>query len=336
MDPNILKRLGIKIGHYTDEKSLTGLTCVLAEEGAYIGIDVRGSNSGTLNTPGFGPKAASDLVHAVVLTGGSLFGLESTFGVVQYLEERDIGNYTRAAVIPGTVAAVIYDVAVGNGRVRPSKQDGYQAARDAKDNESVLNAQGNVGVGTGATIGKWAGGVPMKGGFGIGVANIGPDIIVAAFVVTNAVGDVVNPKTGRFYSDCGRQNLVNEALNPNCKELLGLISMPSTNTTLAIVATNINLQKNQLSKVAEQAHNGMARAIHPIHTSLDGDVVFAISSMSGERKGLNDASSATIVDLVSLAAADAVAKGINNSIMQAKSIEGFPAYQKPFAPERRF
>jgi L-aminopeptidase/D-esterase-like protein len=327
MDCNILKRLGIKIGHYTDEDSLTGLTCFIAEEGACIGIDIRGSNSATLNTPGFGPKAASDMVHAVVLTGGSTFGLESTFGVIQYLEERNIGYHTRAAVIPGIVAAVIYDVAVGNGRVRPTKENGYLAAREATDGESLLNAQGNVGVGTGATIGKWAGGIPMKGGFGIGVSNIGPDIVVAAFVVTNAVGDIVNPKTGQFYSDCGRQNLVNEAIDPKYKELVGLLSMPSMNTTLAVVATNINLQKNQLSKVAEQAHNGMARAIHPIHTNLDGDVIFALSSKTGENKTLLDASAITVVDLVSLAAADATVKGINNSIRQAKSIEGFPAYQ---------
>jgi len=321
---NIQERLGIKIGHYTDEKNLTGLTCFIAEQGAKIGIDIRGSMTGTLNTPAFDAKAASQLVHGIVLTGGSIFGLESAFGAMQYLEENEIGYRTRAGIVPGIAGAVIYDIAVGDGKVRPTKTDGYRAAKSAGTGNMT---QGNVGVGTGATVGKWTSGIPMKGGFGIGITEIIEDILVAAFAVTNAIGDVVNPKTGQFYSESGQQRLVNEAFSPELPRLHGLISLGPTNTTLAVVATNLQLEKTQLMKVAELAHDGMARAIHPVHTNLDGDVIFAISSLTGEQRVLPKVSPLTCVDIIGLAAADALIKAINNSIIHAKSINGFPAYQ---------
>ncbi len=323
MDQSILQRLGIKLGHYTDEKNLTGLTCFIAESGAHIGIDVRGSNSGTLNTSVFEAKGAAELAHAVVLTGGSLYGLESSFGVMQFLEESDIGYQTRAGLVPLVTGAVIFDLAVGDGKVRPIKTNGYDAARQASD---LMLEQGNIGVGTGATVGKWALGRPMKGGFGMDVCILGEDILVAAFVVTNAVGDVVNPKTGEFYSQSGQYCQMIDDFTPRPGRLNGLMSLAPTNTTLAVVATNIALEKTHLMKVAEQAHNGMARAIHPIHTNMDGDVVFALSSLSGERRKLLASKTITTVDLISLAAADAMTKAINNSIVHAQSIPGFPAY----------
>jgi L-aminopeptidase/D-esterase-like protein len=321
---NTLERLGIKIGHYTDEKNLTGLTCFITEQGANIGIDIRGSGTGTLNTPAYDAKAAWHLVHGIVLTGGSTFGLESALGTMQYLEEHEIGYQTRAGIVPGITGAVIYDIGVGSSKVRPTKKDGYQTAKSADANNVT---QGNIGVGIGATVGKWVSGIPMKGGFGIGVTEITEDVLVAAFAVTNAVGDVVNPKTGKFYSESGQQRLVNEALAPELQRLNGLISVGPTNTTLAVVATNVKLEKTQLMKVAELAHDGMARAIHPIHTNLDGDVIFAISSLTGEQKVLSNVHPSTCVDIVGLAAADALVKAINNSIIHAKSIDGFPAYQ---------
>lgn len=324
MNQSILQRLGIKLGHYTDKKNLTGLTCFIAESGANIGIDVRGSNSSTLNASVYEPKGAQTVVHALILTGGALFGLESAFGVMQFLEGKDIGYQTTAGVVPLITGAVIFDLAVGNSKVRPTKENGYRAAESAND---LTLDQGNVGVGTGATVGKWALGTPMKGGFGMAVGTVGEDILVAAFVVTNAVGDVINPKTGKFYSECGQYGEITEDFKPRPGRLRGLLSLSPTNTTLAVVATNIALEKTQLIKVAEQAHNGMARAIHPIHTNMDGDVVFALSSLSGERKRLPASASITTVDLVSLAAADAMTKAINNSIIHAQSIPGFPAYE---------
>lgn len=316
---NILERLGIKIGHYTDEKNLTGLTCFVAEQGANIGIDIRGSNTATLNTPAFDAKAAAQLAHGIVLTGGSTFGLESAFGMMQYLEENKIGDQTRAGIIPRITGAVIYDIAVGNGKIRPTKSDGYRAAQSADMSNMT---QGNVGVGTGATIGKWNGGIPMKGGFGIGVIEIIENILVAAFAVTNAMGDIVNPKTGKFYSECGQQRLVNEGFS------LGPLYLSApTNTTLAVISTNLQMEKTQLMKVAELAHDGMARAIHPVHTNLDGDVIFAISSLNGERKLLPQISPLACVDMIGLAAADTLIKAINNSIIHSKSIDGFPSRQ---------
>jgi L-aminopeptidase/D-esterase-like protein len=323
MDQSTLQRLGLKLGHYTDEKNLTGLTCFIARSGAHIGIDVRRSNSGTLNTAAFDAKGARDIAHSVVLTCGSLFGLESSFGVMQYLDEEEIGYRTRAGIVPLVTGAVIFDIAVGDGKVRPTKENGYQAAKYSSD---TIFDQGNIGVGTGATVGKWVLGSPMKGGFGIATSTIGEDILVAAFVVTNSVGDIINPKSGKFYSESGQYSQITENFHPRNGRLTGLISWTPTNTTLAVVATNIALEKTQLMKVAEQAHNGMARAIHPIHTNMDGDVVFALSSLSGERRKVPAAASATIVDLVSLAAGDAMTKAINNSILHAQSIPGFPAY----------
>ncbi len=324
MNEDILKKVGLKIGHYTNEKSLTGLTCFIAEEGTYIGIDVRGSSTGTINTSAYESKSAIELAHAVVLTGGSTFGLESSFGVMQYLEEQNIGNFFGVGFIPGIAGAVIYDLRIGNSKVRPRKEDGYHAAKNAT---FVDLSQGNIGVGTGATTGKWAAGKRMKGGFGIGITSLNDNILVAAFAVTNAVGDIVNPKTGKFYSESGQQNLVNNSIALEMKNLNGLISRQPTNTTLAVIATNMKLYRTQLMKVAEQAHNGMARAIYPVHTSLDGDVVFALSSLSGEQKVIPELQASSLVDLVGLAAADALVKAINNSIVHAKSIKGFPAYQ---------
>lgn len=153
MDEAILRKLGIKVGHYTDTKSLIGTTAFISEKGANVGIDVRGSWPGTLNIPAHDPRSMEQLVHGVVLTGwGSMYGLESAFGVMQYLEERAIGNPATVGIIPSITGAVIYDLAVGNANVRPGKQEGYSCAKMASYDNL---AQGNVGVGTGATTGNW-------------------------------------------------------------------------------------------------------------------------------------------------------------------------------------
>lgn len=324
MNKNLLKRLGLKIGHYTDKENLTGTTAFISESGADIGIDIRGSNTGTLNTPAFDTKAAAKATHAVVMTGGSTFGLESAFGVMQFLEEKNIGNKTRAGIIPGITGAVIYDIAVGN-KVYPTKQNGYTSASNAT--QEMLE-QGNIGVGTGATVGKWFKGKKMKGGFGIGVTELAHDMLVAAFVVTNAVGDVVNPITGEFYSETGKQSEVNEQLGSKFDHLTGLLDLTPSNTTLAVIATNVAMNKYQLMKVAELAHDGMARAIHPIHTNMDGDVIFTLSSRDGERKEIPGMLENSLVDVIGLAAADALVKAINSSVIRAKGIKGFPSYQE--------
>lgn len=300
----LLPRIGLKIGHYTDDAALTGVTVFLAEQGAEIGIDIRGSSTGTINTPAYDPKSSGKLVHAVVLTGGSIFGLESVFGVLDYLERQGAGINKVGKVIPGITGAVIYDLGVGND-VRPSKEAGFAAAQ-ASSYENTI--QGSIGVGTGATIGKWFGGKKMKGGFGLAAKVLAGDIVVAAFVVTNAMGNVTGG-SGNI-----RQNSLYDNLNlEQLQGFSGLLDLASQNTTLAVIATNVKMSKLQLMKVAELAHDGMARSIYPVHTNLDGDVVFALSSLNGERlePPLPDT---VLVDLVGLAAADALYEAIDNSV----------------------
>ncbi|HEX7017866.1 MAG TPA: P1 family peptidase [Patescibacteria group bacterium] len=311
---DLLQRLGIKIGHYTDRDSLTGLTAFISKSGADIGIDIRGSNTGTFNTPAFEPKAAGKIAHAVVLTGGSTFGLSSAVGVMKSLTKQGIGNKTRAGLIPGTTGAVIYDIAIGKN-VSPSEDEGKQAVANASQE---LPEQGNVGVGTGATVGKWYKGKFMKGGFGIGVSYLPHDIIVAAFTVTNALGDVVNPITKQFYSEAGGYHQVHETLGDKITHLTGSMDLTG-NTTLTVIATNVAMSKNQLMKVAEFTHDGYARAIHPIHTNMDGDVVFAISSKDGEQLKF-DTPEITLTDMIGMAAQDAVVKAIKNSILSATTV----------------
>jgi len=319
MEESILKSLGIKIGHYTDHTNLTGTTVFIAEKGANIGIDIRGSNTGTLNIPAFDPKAAGKLIQGVVLTGGSTFGLESAFGVMQYLEENQIGNITRGGIVPGIIGAVIYDIAVGN-KVYPNKSNGYIASQNASFNNLD---QGNIGVGTGATVGKWFKGKKMKGGFGMSYIKLPNDIIVAAFVVTNSIGDIINPATGQsYFKNGGFQN----PFDNKTDNLTSLMDLSGTNTTLAVIATNVNLNKTALMKIAELAHDGMARSIYPVHTNMDGDVIFALSSLSGSKLELK-IPEITLIDVVGLAGSNVLAEAIINSVSQAESIAGFPSYK---------
>lgn len=322
-DQKLLQKLGLKIGHYTDSNNLTGTTAFIAEKGADIGIDIRGSNTGTLNTPAYDSKAVGKLVHGIVFTGGSTFGLESAFGVMQYLEEKKIGSVTRAGIIPGITGAVIYDIAVGKKTI-PSKENGYITAKSASQNNTQ---QGNIGVGTGATTGKWFQGRKIKGGFGIGKVVFNNDLIVSAFAVTNSVGDIINKENNKFYSESNYLKPWDKLENINLDKFAGLVNLQPTNTTLVVIATNIALHKTQLMKVSELAHDGMARAIYPVHTNLDGDVIFSISSHTGERKNPN-IPEPTLIDLVGLAAADATVQAINNSLIHANSISGFPSYSE--------
>ena len=307
MLPNeLLPRIGLKIGHYSDVKDQTGVTAFIVEKGAEIGIDIRGSSTGTINTPAYDPNSSGKIVHAVVLTGGSIFGLESVFGVLEYLEQQNIGNNKFGKAVPGITGAVIYDLGFGND-VRPNKRSGFIAA--AESSYQNLN-QGSIGVGTGATIGKWFGGRKMKGGFGIAAKILAKDIIVAAFVVTNAMGNLIPPNN----SGGDKLEPAYESLDlDHLKGFSGLLDLAGQNTTLALIATNVKMNKIQLMKVAELAHDGMARSIYPVHTNSDGDVIFALSSLNGERlePALPDS---VLVDLIGLAAADALYEAIHNSV----------------------
>lgn len=298
---NILEKLGVKIGHYTDKENLTGATCFIMEDWANIGIDIRGSDTGTINIPAYDPKAREKLVKAVVLTGGSTFGLESAIGVMDYLES------------PSVVGAVIYDRCIGND-IRPKLNDGYEMAKNATYYN--LN-QGCIGVGTGATTGKWEYGRKIKGGFGLAIKEVQKNAYIGAFVVTNSAGDIINPKTNKFYSECGKyvENDIYQAYKG-----------ASINTTLAVIITNIEMEKTELMKVSELAHDGMARAIYPVHTSSDGDIIFSVSTCGRNRIKLNIKRD-DLVNYVGISSSNLLIKAINNSILNAEEIDKFPIYK---------
>ena len=304
MEKNILEKLGVKIGHYTNLESLTGATCFIMENGADIGIDIRGSNTGSFNIAAYEPKAVEKLVKAIVLTGGSTFGLESCIGVMDYLNS------------PSVVGAVIYDRFVGKDE-RPHLKDGYEMAKNANYTNIM---QGNIGVGTGATTGKWEYGRHIKGGFGISIKEIDTNMYIGAFVVTNSLGDIINPKTNEFYSECGKYT-DNYIIKKNRKE--------GTNTTLAVIITNISMTKEELMKVSELAHDGMARAIFPVHTNYDGDIIFSVSPHSNNRVE-SKMKRTDLINFVGVSASNLLIEAINNSIKNASEIKDFPSYHNLF------
>jgi L-aminopeptidase/D-esterase-like protein len=265
---------GVLVGHATDREGLTGCTAILFEEPAIVGVDVRGSSPGTRETDRLSPAGTMRRTHALVLTGGSAFGLAATEGVVRFLEERGAGLDVGVARIPLVSAAVLFDLVVGSPAARPDPEMGYEAAAAAK---SADFAQGSVGAGTGATVGKVLGMErAMKGG--IGSASVGLDggLVVGALAAVNAFGDVRNPHTGKVLAgprmDDGTLGDTVELLPEAASRLRW-----GEDTTLGIVATNADLSKPQANKVAQMAHDGLARAIEPVHTTVDGDVVFAAS-----------------------------------------------------------
>jgi len=264
---------GIKVGHYTDNQSLTGCTVILYEEGAVGGVDVRGSAPGTRETDLLRPANLVQKVHAVLLTGGSAFGLDAAGGVMQYLEENKVGFQTNSIKVPIVPAAVIYDLDIGDPLKRPDKNSGYLVAKNASSDPVE---EGSVGVGTGALVGKALGSqYAMKGGVGSYSIELTKGIVVGAITVVNSTGDVY--ENGKIIAGAldKNKNFINIyeymkkfAVNANAGQ----------NTTLSLVATNAILTKEEANKVAQIAHDGMARAIKPVHTMYDGDVVFCLST----------------------------------------------------------
>ncbi|WP_119068549.1 P1 family peptidase [Rubrobacter indicoceani] len=311
---------GIKVGHATDPVGITGCTAVLFEgpagSGATVGVDVRGSSPGTRETARLAPMASVNDTHAVLLTGGSAFGLAAADGVVKFLEEKGTGLDVGVARIPLVSAAVIFDLMCGSPDARPDAAMGYEAAGNAS---SSGFDQGGVGAGTGATVGKILGPAhAMKGGVGSASFVFGEDsgdLMVAALAVVNAFGDVrENGETiaGPRLED----GTVGETLRllPRAAERLTWGDNDGRNTTLALVATNARLSKLQMTKVAQMAHDGLARVINPVHATVDGDVVFAAA--------LGDVPAAT--DVVGAWAAEALTKSVLRAVRSARSVGGVP------------
>ena len=305
---------GIEVGHATDPVGWTGCTVVICRPGAVGGVDVRGSAPGTRETDLLRPENLVEKVHAVLLTGGSAFGLDAATGVVRYLEEQGIGYDAGVARVPIVPAAVLFDLSVGDPYTRPDAEMGYAACVAARSDEA---SQGNVGAGVGCSVGKLLGmGRAMKGGLGTAVREAG-GLLVGVIVAVNALGDVIDPATGQIVA--GARKKVGKGFADSGKLITGLLGRTALsfagNTVIGVVTTNAKLTKAGANKVAQMAHDGLARAIRPAHTMMDGDAIFAMATC--EKKAP--------VTLVGALAADAMAEAIVRGARAAEGIEGLPA-----------
>ncbi len=307
---------GIRVGHFTHSKRPTGCTVVLCEDGVVAGVDVRGSAPGTHETDLLDPINTVQHIHGVVLSGGSAFGLETVWGVVRFLEEKGKGLRTADASIPIVPAAILYDLAVGDSSIRPDRESGYKACQNATDGPV---AEGNVGAGSGATVGKMLGRRrAMKGGLGTSLLQVG-DLKVAALAVVNAVGDVLDPATGRLLAGARGEDgrtLIGTARFLT-KNKPAELPAPIENTSLVVVATNARFDKAASKKLAQMSQDGLARAVNPVHTPYDGDTCFALST--GEVSGVDLAHAGVL-------AAEATSMAVVRAVMTATGIPGYPAY----------
>lgn len=312
---------GIRVGHATDLEGITGCTVILCEAGASAGADIRGGASGTAEIGVMDPMHITPAIHALVLSGGSAFGLEASSGVRRFLEQQNIGFEMRSARIPIVPSAILYDLGIGNPHARPSREMGEAAAAAAfgsKPHATV--AEGNVGAGTGATVGKVNGmECAMKGGLGTAVWNLSgkfAGIQVAAMAAVNAFGDVLDEK-GQILAGA-RQSAKSRTFANTAKLLLDGATprFDGGNTTLVVVATNAKLTKVEATKVSQLAQAGVIRAISPVHTTRDGDTVFTIST----------GALATIdINALGIAAAEVVAEAIRRAVRKAKPLGGIPS-----------
>jgi len=314
---NILDVEGLKVGQIEDTGALTGCTVVICEEGATCGVDVRGSAPGTRETDLLDPINSVQKVHAVVLSGGSAFGLESTCGVSKYLEEKNIGFDVGVCKVPIVTGAVLFDLGVGDYKVRPDKEMGYKACLNASETELK---QGNYGAGCGATVGKIKGlNYVTKGGIGSCSIKLDNGIVVSALIAVNAFGDI--------YED---GKVIAGVLNDDKTKLLNTYEIMKSgfvkggfkidNTTIGIVATNAKLTKAQCKKISQMAHDGYAKSIFPIHTPHDGDAIFTMST--GKIQVDSD------ITLLGSLAAEVVEKSIINAIKNAKNIKNIISYNE--------
>lgn len=270
---------GIRVGLAQNDEALTGCTVILCEDGAVGGVDQRGGAPGTRETDLLRPLHHVEKVHGVLLTGGSAFGLDAAGGVMRYLEERGVGFDVGVARVPIVPAAVIFDLAIGRADVRPDATLAYQACLNATTDPV---AEGSVGAGTGATVGKILGMQnATKSGVGSACVEIGEGLFVGAIAVVNALGDVIDPRNGEIIAGARSEDGFADTLKVMQKfQVLSLAS--ADNTVIGVVATNAKLSKEEANKVAQMAQDGLARAVRPAHTMYDGDTIFALST--GELK----------------------------------------------------
>jgi len=308
---------GIKVGHAQDREAVTGCTVVLCEGGAVGGVDQRGGAPATRETDLLRPMHLVQEVHAVLLTGGSAFGLNAAAGVMRYLEERKVGVNVGVTHVPIVPAASLFDLDIGRSDRRPDPEMGYAACMAASDGPVE---QGSVGAGTGARCGNMFGSAfNMKGGIGTASVHLSGGVVVGAIVAVNAYGDVIDPQTGEIIAGARKP--------PSGKQFADTMSALDTlvgkavssfalrNTVIGVVATNAKLTKEEANKLAQMAQNGLALAIRPAHTMLDGDTMFALAT---GKKRVN-------INVVGAYAAEVVAQAIVNGVRAATSLGGCPS-----------
>jgi L-aminopeptidase/D-esterase-like protein len=318
MTETIVDVPGILIGHAQDEEALTGCTVILLERPSVCGVDVRGSAPGTRETDLLSPTNLVDVVHAVCLSGGSAYGLDAASGVMRYLEEQNIGLDVGFGLVPIVPAAVLFDLSIGNPRVRPDPSMGYLAASRASK-EAV--PMGNAGAGTGATVGKCNGFAhAMKSGLGSASRRLSNGLVIGAIAAVNAVGHVCDPQTGKILAGPRDEHgQIRDSLHFLQSHAFAPIP-PGTNTTIAVVASNARLTKAGANKVAQMAHNGLARTINPVHTMYDGDTIFAIATGEVESS----------IDLVGTLSAEVLAEAVVKAVIHAREAGGLPAHSSIF------
>jgi L-aminopeptidase/D-esterase-like protein len=316
---------GIEVGQAQDFEALTGCTVILYRKGAVGGVDIRGSAPGTRETDLLNPINLVSKVHAVVLAGGSAFGLDASSGVMKYLAEQNIGYGLGKVRIPIVTSAILFDLGIGYSNRHPDPEMGYKAAASAK---SGPVSEGNVGAGCGASVGKIFGnGGAMKSGLGTASMEIGGGVQVGVIVAVNAFGDVLDPRTGQIIAGVrptkigpikvGGSGPFSDTMKV-MKTLTGrtILNLANgSNTVIAVVATNANFNKAQATKVAQMAHDGLARVVRPAHTMLDGDTIFTLAT--GQKKA--------DVSTVGAYAAEVLAQAIVNAVKAAKPAGGLPA-----------
>ncbi len=313
---------GIKVGHFTDTRRPTGCTVLIFEKGATAGVDVRGAAPGTRETDLLNPINTVQQVHAILLSGGSAYGLDAATGVVRYLEERGLGFHLGQAVVPIVPAAILFDLGVGDWKIRPTADSGYKACQAASAGKVE---EGNVGAGAGATIGKLFGPKSgMKSGLGTASLRVGnTGIVVGASAAVNAVGDILDPKTGKIVAGARKPDgsgFVDSMAQIRAGHGVARSSRPAgENSTLGVVATNVAFDKAQMTKIAQMAHDGLARVIAPVHTPMDGDTVFAVATGAIQARADHGA--------IGALAADVLAQAILRAVMTARGLPGLPSHR---------
>jgi len=307
---------GVKVGHFTETRRPTGCTVLIFEKGATAGVDVRGSAPGTRETDALSPVNTVQEVQAIVLSGGSAFGLDAASGVVRYLEEHGLGFHVGAVTVPIVPAAVIFDLTVGDPKIRPTAESGYKACQAASGGKV---AEGNIGAGAGATVGKMFGQqFAMKSGIGTTSIRVGKTgIVVGAIVAVNAVGDVLDPATGKIVA--GARKADGSGFRDSMAQIregYQVETLAGRNTTIGVVATNVAFDKTQMTKIAQMAQDGLARTINPSHTLSDGDTIFAVAT-GAVRTGANHGAIGAI-------AAEAMERAVLRAVRSARSLAGLP------------